>query len=298
VAIDVDASTFDSTTPPVPAFSTAKMWAMPTLDQSSSMTGSSLFDFQGDGTAEVVYNGEQYLWVFDGTTGQELFKQPNSSYTGTENPIIVDVDNDGNAEIIVGSNNFECGDQLACLGQNTAGIKVFGDSNDNWVATRRIWNQHTYHVTNVDEDGTIPTQEIDNWYVSNTYRLNELTEISPQAAPDMLGEDPQVVPAEMCKLDAQIWVTNSGAVRVGSGLPVSFYAVDSNGDRTFLAEARTQLPLEPGESERVDVSLTMPTGGTWDVEAVVDDSNGTGASTENECDESNNTVVVVSGHQC
>jgi hypothetical protein len=297
VALDIDASTFSSVTPPVPAFSSVKLWAMPTLDESSNMTGSSLFDFQGDGTAEVVYNGEQYLWVFDGTTGQELFKQPNSSFTAYENPVIADVDNDGNAEIVVASNNFECGDQLACLGQNTSGIKVFGDSNDNWVATRRIWNQHTYHITNVEEDGSIPAQELDNWYVSNTYRLNELTELPPQAAPDMIGEDPQST-GEACTVDAQIWVTNARAVRVGSGLPVSFYAIDGSGNRTFLAEARTQLPLEPGESERVDISVTLPGSGTWDVEAVVDDSNGSGTSTENECNESNNTIMVVNDHTC
>jgi hypothetical protein len=297
VAIDVDASTFSSTNPPVPSFAAAKMWAMPTLDESSSMTGSSLFDFQGDGSAEVVYNGEQYLWVFDGATGQELFKQPNSSFTAFENPVIADVDNDGNAEILVGSNNFECGDKLACLGQNTSGIKVFGDAADNWVATRRIWNQHTYHITNVDEDGAIPDQELDNWYVSNTYRLNELTTIDPQAAPDVIGEDPQVA-GEACSLSLQVWVTNAGAVRVGSGLPVSFYAVDSGGNRTFLTEARTQLPLEPGESERVDVQVNLPGAGVWDIEAVVDDANGTGNSTENECDESNNTLAVVTDRSC
>ena len=30
-----------------------------------------------------------------------------------------------------------------------AGIEVFKDSLDNWVSTRPVWNQHTYHITNV-----------------------------------------------------------------------------------------------------------------------------------------------------
>ncbi len=297
VALDIDASTFDASNPPVPSFDSVKLWAAPTQDDSSNMTGSSLFDFQGDGTAEVVYADETTLWVFDGTTGAERFSQPNSSFTALEYPIVADVDNDGNAEIVVGSNDFECGDQLDCAGNSSTGIKVLGDRNDSWVATRRIWNQHTYHITNVDEDGAIPDQELDNWYVSNTYRLNELTEIPPQAAPDLIGEDPQVA-GESCDVDVQLWVTNAGAVRVGSGLPVSFYAVDSNGDRIFLDGARTQMPLEPGESERVDAQLTLPSDGTWEIEAVVDDSNGTGESTENECNEDNNSVIVGDGLVC
>ena len=33
------------------------------------MTGSSVFDFEGDGAAEVVYADEETLWIFDGATG-------------------------------------------------------------------------------------------------------------------------------------------------------------------------------------------------------------------------------------
>jgi hypothetical protein len=302
VAIKPDPSTFDANNPPQPAFDDVKLWAMPTQDASSNMTGSSVFDFQGDGRAEVVYNDETTLWVFDGTgngdgTTDVRFSEPNSTFTALEYPIIVDTNNNGNSEIVVGSNDFECGDQLDCGGNASTGIKVFGDANDSWVGTRRIWNQHTYHITNVREDGSIPSQELDNWYVSNTYRLNELTEIPPQAAPDLIGEDPQA-DGEACDYDVSVWVTNSGAIRVGSGLPVSFYAVDGSGQRTFLAEKRTRHPLEPGESERLDAQVTLPGQGTWDIEAVVDDVNGTGESTENECDPDNNDILVADDVVC
>ena len=92
----------------------AKLWSATTKDSSSNMTGSSVFDFEGDGDAEVVYNDEEFLRVYDGKTGQVLFEQPNTSFTALEYPIIVDVDNDGEAEIVVGTNDFECGDQLSC----------------------------------------------------------------------------------------------------------------------------------------------------------------------------------------
>jgi hypothetical protein len=31
--------------------------------------GSSVFDFNGDGKAEVVYSDEYHLWMYDGSTG-------------------------------------------------------------------------------------------------------------------------------------------------------------------------------------------------------------------------------------
>ena len=63
--------------------------------RSSSATGSSVFDFEADGAAEVVYNDECFLRAYEGATGRVLFQVPNSSRTATEYPVIVDVDTDG-----------------------------------------------------------------------------------------------------------------------------------------------------------------------------------------------------------
>jgi hypothetical protein len=125
-------------------------WQQPIQDGSSNFTGSSVFDFDGDGTAEVVYGDEVYLRVYRGTTGEVLYQLAKSSGTATEYPVIADVDGDGNAEIVAGANSlFGFGPQN--------GIYVIGDRNNTWVNTRQIWNQHTYHITNVNDDGTIPT---------------------------------------------------------------------------------------------------------------------------------------------
>ncbi|MBL9104245.1 MAG: hypothetical protein JNL82_25085 [Myxococcales bacterium] len=76
---------------------------------------------------------------------------------------IADVDNDGSAEIVVVSNkgyaNF-----------NQPAVQVIRDKQDRWIPARRIWNQHTYHVTNVREDGTIPQVEPKSWLLYNTFR--------------------------------------------------------------------------------------------------------------------------------
>jgi hypothetical protein len=51
-------------------------------------------------------------------------------------------------------------------------VQVIRDVEDRWIQARRIWNQHTYHVTNVREDGTIPQFEHPNWELFNTFRTN------------------------------------------------------------------------------------------------------------------------------
>ena len=66
---------------------------------------------------------------------------------------------------VVSNTNFD-GEQL------TPTLQVIRDADDRWIQARRIWNQHTYHVTNVNEDGTIPDVEPASWQLLNTYRTN------------------------------------------------------------------------------------------------------------------------------
>ena len=142
-------------------------WQSTTQDGSSNVTGSSVFDFEGDGSAEVVYRDELKLRVYRGTDGTVLYETPMSSCTWYEYPLVADVDADNHAEIVVGANN-NCG-----FGPQR-GIYVFADQDNRWVPTRKIWNQHSYHITNVNEDGTIPKVEAVNWLIPglNNFRLN------------------------------------------------------------------------------------------------------------------------------
>ncbi|MBK9033209.1 MAG: VCBS repeat-containing protein [Myxococcales bacterium] len=80
------------------------LWTQPSQDLSSNVTGSSVFDFEGDGRAEVVYADECFTRVYDGTTGQVVYSRFRRSCTWYENPTVADVDADFNAEIVVNSN--------------------------------------------------------------------------------------------------------------------------------------------------------------------------------------------------
>ncbi len=83
---------------------TGVLWSQRSQDQSSNVTGSSIFDFEADGRAEAVYGDECFLRVYDGRDGTVLFSQSRSSCTWYENPVVADVDGDYNAEIVIGDN--------------------------------------------------------------------------------------------------------------------------------------------------------------------------------------------------
>jgi hypothetical protein len=83
---------------------TGVLWSQRSQDQSSNVTGSSIFDFEADGRAEAVYGDECFVRVYDGRNGTVLFSQSRSSCTWYENPVVADVDGDYNAEIVIGDN--------------------------------------------------------------------------------------------------------------------------------------------------------------------------------------------------
>ena len=125
--------------------------------------GNSAFDFEGDGPFEVLQNDEQWVNIYSGLAHNVIYHAERTSVTGWELPIVADVDNDDHAEIVVIQNG---------LGVDK-GILVYGNVDNDWVATRRIWNQFDYHITNVRENGKIPRFEVPNWTVYNNFLTNE-----------------------------------------------------------------------------------------------------------------------------
>lgn len=81
-------------------------WSKPSQDASSAQTGATIFDFDGDGNAEVVYADECFLRVYAGTDGKVLFSSYRTSTTWYESPLVADIDNDQNTEIVVNSNDY------------------------------------------------------------------------------------------------------------------------------------------------------------------------------------------------
>lgn len=284
-------------------------WRRETEDDSSRVTGSTVFDFNGDGAAEIVYNDECYFRVYDGRDGTVLFREPSESRTRTENPVVADVDNDGNADIVFATSNesgFCSQRSLASVFNN--GIEVWADASDAWVSARRIWNQHAYHVTNVYENGAIPMPEPDSWRpwngrLYNTYRSQPR---NYGAAPNLVVERVQLTsPGASCDtLSSRLTITariaNRGDERVGADIEVGFVGLwegPALEEPLYADAAMTPLvatlgrTLEPGRTTTVTV--------TWDasrssrgvpparIRVTVDPS-----MRERECVEDDNAQVV------
>jgi hypothetical protein len=268
------------------------LWSKAVQDLSSSVTGSSVFDFEGDGKAEVVYNDECHLYILSGADGAELLKLENSSRTAAEYPLIVDVDADGNSEFVVPANDDQIDRDGCSVG--THGLIAFGDTNDKWVRTRQVWNQHTYHVTNVEASGTIPVVENDSWSASglNNYRQNVQGE-GVFNAPDLsvagLSVDTRACPSS---ITIQAQVANTGSLGVGAGVPVGFYQ-GVLPDGVLLGFETTTEALLPGQSETLRREFTPEASdiGPWDFYVTVDDE-AAGLSLALECGEDNNEGSV------
>ena len=67
---------------------------------------------------------------------------------------------------------------------NGATVSVTRDAMDRWIPARRIWNQYSYHVTNVREDGTIPPVMKKSWENLNTFRVNSQISTEGDCIPD------------------------------------------------------------------------------------------------------------------
>ena len=232
-------------------------WFQTTQDISSRVTGSSVFDFDGDGAAEVVYNDELFLRVYDGTTGAVRLEQCNTTGTLWEYPLVVDVDADDRAEIIVIGNNYG-GQRCRDGSMSQAGITVYGSGTNSWVRTRRVWPQHTYHVTDRDDAAGVPRNEARNW---ENPRLNNFRQ---NVQPDGIFDAPDLVPLDV-QFDAvscdavRVRVANVGRAGVRAGVPVVLFDRDPTMmGSTPVATGMTTRRLLPGESEVILLRLARP----------------------------------------
>ena len=257
----------------------SERWRMPIVDVTSNRTASSVFDFDGDGSSEIVMRDEHRLWIFDGRDGSVIWSTRTGSSTTVELPVIADVDADGNAEIVNPSNNFH-------VGGNT-GISVYGDADDNWVPTRAIWNQHSYHVTNVNDDGSIPRYESPSWAVENSYRTNVATGGGNDASPDIsAGRLEARLSDSSAHLIARIG--NAGSITTPPNIRVAFYREPEGSSRELLGTVRIRERIQPGHWANIEVEVIGGIGAADRIIVAADDD-GTGVSKNNECDETNNT---------
>jgi hypothetical protein len=147
-----------------------EMWNSPIDDWQGQCgaSGTAAFDFNGDGKFDVVYHDVGNIYVFNGPDGQLMYKAPRNSVTLFETPVIADVDNDGHADILMTNQ----GGFIGGLG-GLAGLQALSNVGNNWPATRRIWNEHAYHQSNVNENDSVPRVEAPFWKTTNNWRAQQ-----------------------------------------------------------------------------------------------------------------------------
>ncbi len=272
------------------------LWTQPSQDKSSNVTGSSVFDFDANGAAEAVYADECDLRIYEGKTGKVVYSAARSSGTTYENPVIVDVDGDYHTEIVsavndyAGTLNCPATDPLfpSSTFATNHGIVVLRDEQDRWAASRPVWNQHAYAVTNVGDHGEIPqTSQVKiNWKQPglNNFRQNV------QGGLDALGEPDLTVGGQVGKVlctgtvaTVEGRVCNRGTLPMVSGTEVDFY----DGSDTGPVLCTTPIPqaLQVGECTIVSCQADLQ-GQTKDVYVKVDPQN-----LSKECHENNNAAV-------
>lgn len=249
------------------------LWAK-TIQDGSNMTGSTVFDFNGDGKSEIVYGDELTLRVYEGATGKVVFSIANRSATGTEYPVVADIDNDGHAELLVMADS------------GPTGIRAFEDVNDAWMPTRSIWNQYSYHITNINDDGSIPRHEQPSWLTHNTYRLNTFLDRNPLDAPDLTAGRLGIIDNGLGqRLSLTARIGNGGLVTPSQPATVAFHQGDPDNGGTLLGTL-TVNDLAPGayRDVRLDgISLVD----ARDVYATVDS-----LGYIQECNEGNNRIPL------
>lgn len=240
------------------------LWQRTIRDVSSGMTASAAFDFDNDGAFDVIYRDETTLWIFRGIDGAILWSLPMSSCTWIENVVVADVDADGQAELIVGA-NVNCG-----VGPQR-GLHVFGDARNAWPATRRVWNQFNYSITNVNEDGTIPAVPAENWATPsgspyNNFRVNPALSTPQRSFPD-LAVGALVLPCQGPR-NVIARVGNGGALTAPAGVRVDFFHGDPSAGGSLIGSTTTGVPLAPGDW--VDVGIAYAGALNQDVHVMVD----------------------------
>lgn len=255
------------------------LWTSSTVDFRSGLTGSSVFDFNGDGTMEVVFADEQNLRVYQGESGEVLFQIPNPSGTAFELPVIADIDNDDHADLLVVANRY--------FGGTITGIRAFSDGNNAWVDTRSIWNQHSYHITNVNDDGSIPANEQPSWLTHNSYRLNTFADPVATLFPDITASRLQILDNGAAQPAAiSVRIGNGGTGDLTREIAIAFYEGDPASGGTLLGTVSLS-GLIAGNYRDVTLNDVTALSGTADIYVIADYDNRV-----QECNEANNQVVL------
>ncbi|MBK6263838.1 T9SS type A sorting domain-containing protein [Marivirga sp. S37H4] len=255
------------------------LWKLAINEETSGLTSSTLFDFNGDGRSELVYRDEDFLYIINGSDGSVNISIPCRSRTNIEYPIVADVDADGSAEICVvcASEDFSPGTRGKDLDLYApAEVRIYKSGGEPWVPARRVWNQYGYFNVNINDDLSVPRNQQKHHLVWSNGTcavgpvrplngfLNQSPFLSSEGCPTYASTDLNIIESTFsvspptCP-DEQFTVSfefeNIGDVPLSGNVPVTFY----DGD-----------PLIAGTNKLNTVSIPLNNFGVGQVSSAVD----------------------------
>ena len=275
-------------------------WSRPAATTGCGFPVVPAFDFDGDGAAEVVVQHRCFLRIHDGRTGEPLAVASHPASLGRLVPAPVDVDGDGAAEIVsVSRTEGSCDGVDADSGTPfdpsaySSALIVYEDPGGAWMPARPIWNQHSYHVTNVLDDGAVPLVETPSWETVNTYYAQQA--LPAGAPPDLtVGAAAEIDTRGRCPESAILAVTvwNRGGGAAPAGIAVSFYEGSPSDSGERICTVPTTASLAPGAGEAVSCEWLDPSREEGAAVHAVVDRDEAGFGHVGECHEGNNVAIL------
>ncbi|MDR1595219.1 MAG: right-handed parallel beta-helix repeat-containing protein, partial [Prevotellaceae bacterium] len=300
-------------------------WLMKHSDR-SHQTGIVMFDFDADGTNELVYRDELSLRVIspanraDGYDFVSLatadpnvirFKETGIySYTGWECPVVADVNSDGSADIIT----FAL-ESTSNRGNSSGYLYVYESAEGSWAPARPVWNQGIYYPLQINDNLTVPRRPVStltkyysklpkqpvgetiqpfngNWIQQPTVRTNNYVPVMMTPDPSISMEGIKIISSSKKETKIRITVENRGKASANTKTPAAFYhtkVAPENIIQTFLLN-RDVFPDE-------NVTLEYILQGDWREKIIcarlVDDGKQFPAKDFFDCDPTNNIAYTM-----
>ena len=287
-------------------------WTLAHSD-SSGATSLTLFDFNNNGSVEIVYRDQSVLRIFDGSvngtlTDANLLTSAITCGSGTlqEAPIVADVTGTGSASIIV------CGNPSSSNG-NAGEVMVIGGGDSPWVSAPKVWNQQMYSPLLVNQDLSIPKTvksplltftdcnnkkvQMYNGGPMQAPLVSNTTYCIIDQAPDVyVMEEGSSIEVAGSSVTFKIKIGNKGSATASANTPICFYRdIISTNPIYKLGSVTLGVNLEVGQTTTVTKSFTVGATAINYYARIMDDGvsfPATGAFSD--CDTDNNTLALVS----
>jgi hypothetical protein len=198
--------------------------------------GCSMADLDADGVYEVLAQGEGGFFIFDGITGDVLVDRSDLP-TGFRDsaPVVADIDGDNSAEIVLVT-EYE--------------IVALGPATGRWARTRPVWNQLTYDITSIRDDGSLVSVPVAPW---STYRSFRAQPAHDGELPDLeLTAGEPVIDGTQATM--AVTIANRGSATAASGAALRFVSWDGTALQVQLEES---IDSEVAPGEQVETTLVF-----------------------------------------